>query len=75
VALTSVAPVPLVASAAQDVLAQNAINADTIAQAAQAAMDQCTPIDDVRGTARYRKYMVRNLVRQTVTTVWNEIKA
>jgi aerobic carbon-monoxide dehydrogenase medium subunit len=75
ISLTSVAPIPLVATAAMDVLAKNVINDETIAQAAQAAMDQCTPIDDVRGSARYRKYMVRNLVRQTVTTVWNQIKA
>ncbi len=34
-------------------------------------MDACTPIDDVRGTAQYRKYMVRNMTRQAVSDVWN----
>jgi CO/xanthine dehydrogenase FAD-binding subunit len=73
IALTSVAPTPLVAARAQAVLCDKAINTEIIAEAAQAAMDECTPIDDVRGSARYRKYMVRNLVNQTVMNVWNQI--
>jgi carbon-monoxide dehydrogenase medium subunit len=74
ISLTSVAPIPLLASAAMGILAQKTINEETISEAAQAAMDECSPIDDIRGSARYRKYMVRNLVRQTVTSVWNQIK-
>lgn len=69
-ALASVAPVPLVPTAAEQILAENPITQETITAAAQAAMDSCTPIDDVRGSARYRKYMVRNLTRQALTDVW-----
>jgi carbon-monoxide dehydrogenase medium subunit len=74
-ALASVAPVPLVPSQAEIVLAEKPINETTIAEAAQLAMDACKPIDDVRGGAKYRKYMVRNLVRQAVTEVWERIRS
>ncbi len=72
-ALASVAPVPLVPLQAQAILAEQPITEASIAEAAQAAMDACTPIDDVRGSARYRKLMVRNLARRAVTEVWERI--
>jgi CO/xanthine dehydrogenase FAD-binding subunit len=72
-ALASVAPVPLVPLQAQGILAEQPITEASIAEAAQAAMDACTPIDDVRGSARYRKLMVRNLTKRAVTQVWEKI--
>ena len=73
IALASVAPTPLVPTKAEEILAEKAINGETILEAAQAAMDAATPIDDVRGSARYRKYMVRNLTRQALTDVWSKL--
>jgi len=73
-ALASVAPVPFVPQEAEAILAGNKINTDTIEAAAVAAMNAVRPIDDVRGTARYRKLMVRNITRQVVSAIWNEIK-
>jgi aerobic carbon-monoxide dehydrogenase medium subunit len=73
IALASVAPVPYEAIKAEAVLAGKKITAETIAEAAQAAMDAVTPIDDVRGSARYRKYMVRNLTREAITEVWSQL--
>jgi carbon-monoxide dehydrogenase medium subunit len=70
IALASVAPVPLVPAKAEALLAEKEINEATIAEAANLAMDACTPIDDVRGGARYRKYMVRNMTRQALNDVW-----
>jgi carbon-monoxide dehydrogenase medium subunit len=72
-ALASVAPVPLMPLTVEAVLAEKPINEARIAEAAQAAMESCTPIDDVRGSARYRKQMVRNLSRQALTDVWNRL--
>ena len=72
-ALASVAPVPFVPVKAEEVLGGKTITADTIREAAEAAMDAVTPIDDVRGSAKYRKYMVRNLVNDTVTEVWQKL--
>jgi len=73
-ALASVAPIPLIPTQAEVILAEKPISEATIAEAAKAAMDACTPIDDVRGSARYRKLMVRNLTRRAVTYVWEQIR-
>jgi CO/xanthine dehydrogenase FAD-binding subunit len=72
-ALASVAPVPFVPVKAEEILAEKKISTEIILEAAQAAMDAVTPIDDVRGSARYRKYMVRNLLKETITEVWSQL--
>lgn len=64
-ALAAVGPTPLVLD-----LSTQAPGPDWFDAAAVQAMDTCTPIDDVRGTARYRKLMVRNLTRKALTQVW-----
>lgn len=74
IALASVAPVPLVPVAAEKILAEKPITDAVIAEAANAAMEAATPIDDVRGSARYRKLMVRNLTKQAVAEVWGRIQ-
>lgn len=74
IVLASVAPVPLVVSAAQDYLAANPISPQAFKQAARLAQEACNPIDDVRGSARYRKAMVRNLTEKALITVWDQLK-
>ncbi len=74
-ALASVAPVPLVVDGIQALLADQQIKEATIAEAAQLAMSVCDPIDDVRASARYRKYMVRNLAAKGLTEVWQRLKS
>lgn len=64
-ALAAVGPTPVVMD-----LSTQAPGPDWFEAAAVQAMDTCTPIDDVRGTARYRKLMVRNLTRKSLTQVW-----
>jgi CO/xanthine dehydrogenase FAD-binding subunit len=73
-ALASVAPIPMVITKVEEILASKSIDENSIQEAAQAAMDACTPIDDVRGSARYRKYMVRNLSKRTLLNVWDKLK-
>ena len=73
IALTSVAPTPLIAEEAQYVLSDKPITEDSLAEAAVAAMEACAPIDDVRGGARYRRLMVRNLTQQVLKEVWKEL--
>jgi len=69
IALASVAPVPLRATAAEEILARAPLTDETIHAAADAAMDAATPISDVRASAEYRKLMVRNLTRRVVKEV------
>jgi CO/xanthine dehydrogenase FAD-binding subunit len=71
VALASVAPTPLLLDIA--LLSEKSINEETINEAAEFAMNAVTPIDDVRGSARYRKLMVRNLTRNALTDVWKKL--
>jgi carbon-monoxide dehydrogenase medium subunit len=73
IVLASVAPVPFEALKAEAILSEKKVTSETIAQAAEIAMESVTPIDDVRGSARYRKYMVRNLTREAITEVWNKL--
>lgn len=73
-ALASVAPVPLIPALAEAILAKKPITPETIAEAAKAAMETCSPISDTRGSARYRKLMVRNLVTKAVTEVFEKIR-
>jgi carbon-monoxide dehydrogenase medium subunit len=73
VALASVAPIPLEVKAVTDVLKSRKITPELLDEAAQSAMDACNPIDDVRGSARYRKIMVRNLVRRGLDNVWQKL--
>lgn len=72
-ALASVAPTPLAPVQAEAILAEQPLTAATITAAAEAAMAACSPIDDVRASARYRKFMVRNLTQQAVTEVWEQL--
>ncbi len=73
-ALASVAPVPLVVERVGEILGREPISDDTLQQAAEAAMETSTPIDDVRGSARYRKLMVRNLSFNALKDVWSQLK-
>jgi CO/xanthine dehydrogenase FAD-binding subunit len=73
IALASVAPTPLVAQAAQDYLSSHAPGPESIKEAAKLAAEAATPIDDVRGTARYRKSMVRRLTEKGLTTTWERL--
>lgn len=66
VALGAVAPTPLRAHAAEELLRGKQPDAELLQAAAELAMSQATPIDDVRGTAIYRRQMVGVLTRRTL---------
>jgi carbon-monoxide dehydrogenase medium subunit len=61
-ALGAVAPVPFRALKAEALIAGQTIDDDLIAEAAEAATDETTPIDDIRGYADYRRDVVRDIV-------------
>lgn len=72
-ALASVAPVPLVVDQVGEILGREPVSEDSLRQAAEMAMETSTPIDDVRGSARYRKLMVRNLSYNALKDVWAQL--
>ncbi len=73
-ALASVAPLPLVVDQVEAILSENEIDEDRLLMAAEAAMHACTPIDDVRASARYRKEMTRNLSFNALKKIWKDLK-
>ncbi|MDA1257273.1 MAG: xanthine dehydrogenase family protein subunit M [Chloroflexi bacterium] len=66
IALASVAPTPVRARAAEEALEGNVLTDDLIATAASAAVEAATPITDVRGSAEYRRELVRVLTGRTL---------
>jgi carbon-monoxide dehydrogenase medium subunit len=68
IALAAVAPVPLRATAAERALEGQPLTAAQIARAADLAVDAARPISDQRGSADFRRHLVRVLTRRTLTT-------
>ncbi len=73
IALGSVAPTIFRASAAEDMLTGRALDEDLIEQAARAAADQCSPIDDIRASAGYRLQTAFSLTRRLLTQAWTQV--
>ncbi len=74
IGLGSVAPTPIRAPQAEDILATKPPGAATFAMAAEAARSVASPITDVRGTAEYQLEMVRALTLRGLTTTWERLR-
>ena len=73
IALASVAPVVLRAKQAEAVLEGRALTPALIDEAAEAAAETCSPIDDIRASAGYRRHTVEALTRRLVTQAWDRL--
>jgi carbon-monoxide dehydrogenase medium subunit len=69
IALGSVAPTPMRASKAEEVLRGRPISQSLIEEAALAASLECRPIDDYRASAAYRRDMVFVLTRRALEQI------
>jgi carbon-monoxide dehydrogenase medium subunit len=69
VALGAVAPVPLRARRAEAALTGGPLTLERIEQAARIAAEEAQPIDDVRGSAGYRRRMVEVLTRRGLSRI------
>lgn len=67
----AVGPTPLRAAQAEHALRGNDANAQVIHEAAQIAAEEARPIDDVRGSAWYRKAVIETLTRRALERLTN----
>ena len=68
IALGSVAPTPIRATNAENLLIGEELRNEIIQKAAEVAAEESKPIDDIRASAAYRKKMVTVLVRRALET-------
>ena len=69
IALGSVAPTPIRAHKAEATIKGKALNNELIREAAQLASSEASPIDDIRGSAEYRKEMLKVFTRDALNQV------
>jgi xanthine dehydrogenase iron-sulfur cluster and FAD-binding subunit A len=72
ITLGSVAPTIIHAGEAEEYLAGKKFTPKNIARAAELAMQAVNPIDDVRGSASYRREMVRVITSRALISLRNE---
>jgi carbon-monoxide dehydrogenase medium subunit len=66
IALGAVAPTPIRAKRAEAILRGHRIDDKRLEESSQAAMHEAKPIDDVRGSADYRRTLVAVLLKRAV---------
>jgi carbon-monoxide dehydrogenase medium subunit len=74
VALGAVAPTPLRASAAEAALQGQTTNDETFAKAAEAAVQDSSPITDLRASAEYRRHLVKVMTARLLAEAANRAK-
>jgi len=70
IALGSVAPTPIRAPNVENKIRGRKMNEELIEEASAASIEEARPIDDVRGTAEYRRDMVGVLVKRAMREAW-----
>jgi carbon-monoxide dehydrogenase medium subunit len=73
IALGAVGPVVLRAKEAEAMLQGAALTPELIAEAASRAAGECSPIDDIRASADYRRHTVEALTRRLVFQAWDQL--
>jgi carbon-monoxide dehydrogenase medium subunit len=75
IALGAVAPTPIRVPRAEETLRGREPTPDLLAKAGAMAKEECAPIDDIRGTAAYRRAMIEVLVRRTLARAIERARA
>ena len=72
ISLGAVAPTPMRALGAEGYLAGQSIGDDVLAEAGAIASQECKPISDIRGSAEYRRNLVRVFTKRALRKAINE---
>jgi CO/xanthine dehydrogenase FAD-binding subunit len=73
IALGAVAPIVMRATAAETLLEGQQLTAALVDEAGRKAAEECSPIDDIRASADYRRHTVHMLTRRLVNEAWAQI--
>lgn len=73
ISLGAVAPVPMRAKRAEEVLRGKKFSEELMEEAALAASEEARPIEDIRASAEYRKEMVRVLTKRAIQSALNRL--
>jgi carbon-monoxide dehydrogenase medium subunit len=68
-ALTSAHPTPIEILEVEKYFKERKLSRKNIIEVSNIVMEQCRPIDDIRGSKKYRKLMVRNLTQIALNTL------
>jgi carbon-monoxide dehydrogenase medium subunit len=68
ISMGAVGPTPLRAKRAEDLLIGESLTEELLMQASLAAIEESTPIDDIRASADYRRKMITVLVKKSLET-------
>lgn len=74
IGLGAVAATPIRSKAAEAVLIGKKLTEEVVAEAANAAMNECSPITDVRASAEYRKDMIRVFTKRALNKAIEDIR-
>jgi carbon-monoxide dehydrogenase medium subunit len=75
IALGAVAPTPIRAPSAENLLRGTRLGPDAAREAAELAARSCDPISDHRASAEYRRKMVRELCQQGLMAAYRRAKS
>jgi xanthine dehydrogenase small subunit len=73
IALGAVAPIVMRATAAETLLEGQRLTAALVDEAGRKAAEECSPIDDIRASADYRRHTVHMLTRRLVNEAWAQL--
>jgi CO/xanthine dehydrogenase FAD-binding subunit len=74
IAMGAVAPIPMRAKKAEEILRGKPLGEDLIENAARMVTEESRPIDDIRSSAEYRKEMVRVLTKRAIEQSWERVR-
>lgn len=74
IALGAVAPTPMRAKKAEEMLRGSNLEENSIEKAAWVAAEEARPISDVRGSAEYRKHILKVLTKQAILAAVEQVR-